>query len=476
MRKRAWLPARNWGDEKMMTVLAFVGAIALLVVFHEYGHYWVARRCGVKVLCFSLGFGKVIYSKRFANSDTEWVLSAIPLGGYVKMLDEREGEVAPEDLGYAFNRKPIGQRMAIVAAGPLANFLLAIVLYWIVFMHGVPGIKPVLGEVNAGSPAAIAQLRAGETILRIDDEPVPSWQELRWQLLDTALQQKIVKVEGLLAGGTAVSHQLDLSGVEAKDLDGEFLDKLGLHVYQPVLLPVIGQLVAGGVAQRADLREGDVVLKANGVEIRRWNELVDIVRSHPGQAVELDIRRGGSMEHVTLIPQPTQESGPNNSGANTRKTVGKIGAAPKVDEAEWKALLTEVRYGPVEALQQSLRKTVETSVISLKMLGKMVMGEVSMKNLSGPITIADYAGQSAHMGIVAYMGFLALISISLGVLNLLPVPLLDGGHLLYYVAELIKGSPVSERVWEIGQKFGIVLLGTLMVFALYNDVNRLISG
>ena len=451
----------------MMTVLAFVGAIALLVVFHEYGHYWVARRCGVKVLCFSLGFGKVIYSKRFANSDTEWVLSAIPLGGYVKMLDEREGEVAPEDMGYAFNRKPVWQRMAIVAAGPLANFLLAIVLYWIVFMHGVPGIKPVLGEVNAGSPAAIAQLRAGETILRIDDEPIPSWQELRWQLLDTALQQRIVRVEGLSAGGTTVSHQLDLSGVEAKDLDGEFLDKLGLHVYQPVLLPVIGQLVAGSVAQRADLREGDVVLKANGVEIQRWNELVDIVRSHPGQAVNLDIRRGGSMENVTLIPQPTQESG---------KTVGKIGAAPKVNEAEWKALLTEVKYGPVEALLQSLRKTVETSVISLKMLGKMVMGEVSMKNLSGPITIADYAGQSAHMGIVAYMGFLALISISLGVLNLLPVPLLDGGHLLYYVAELIKGSPVSERVWEIGQKFGIALLGTLMVFALYNDVNRLISG
>ena len=451
----------------MMTVLAFVGAIALLVVFHEYGHYWVARRCGVKVLCFSLGFGKVIYSKRFANSDTEWVLSAIPLGGYVKMLDEREGEVAPEDMGYAFNRKPVWQRMAIVAAGPLANFLLAIVLYWIVFMHGVPGIKPVLGEVNAGSPAAIAQLRAGETILRIDDEPIPSWQELRWQLLDTALQQRIVRVEGLSAGGTTVSHQLDLSGVEAKDLDGEFLDKLGLHVYQPVLLPVIGQLVAGSVAQRADLREGDVVLKANGVEIQRWNELVDIVRSHPGQAVNLDIRRGGSMENVTLIPQPTQESG---------KTVGKIGAAPKVNEAEWKALLTEVKYGPVEALLQSLRKTVETSVISLKMLGKMVMGEVSMKNLSGPITIADYAGQSAQMGIVAYLGFLALISISLGVLNLLPVPLLDGGHLLYYAAELIKGSPVSERAWEIGQKFGIALLGTLMVFALYNDVNRLISG
>jgi len=451
----------------MMTVLAFVGVIVLLVVFHEYGHYWVARRCGVKVLRFSLGFGKVIYSKRFARGDTEWVVSAIPLGGYVKMLDEREGEVVPEELGYAFNRKPVWQRMAIVVAGPLANFLLAIVLYWALFMHGVPGIKPILGEVSVGSPAAVAQLQDGETILAIDGEAIPSWQELRWRLLTMGLQQQQIKVEGRAADGSVMTHQLDLSSLEAKDLDGEFLDKLGLHVYQPALLPVIGHLSAGGVAQRADLREGDVLLRANGVTLQRWNELVDIVRSHPGQAVNLDIKRGDMSLSVSLTPQPTEESG---------KTVGKIGAAPKVNEAEWQGLLTEVRYGPLEALTQSLRKTSETSTISLKMLGKMVTGEVSMKNLSGPLTIADYAGQSAHMGIAAYLGFLALISISLGVLNLLPVPLLDGGHLLYYVAELIKGSPVSEQAWEIGQKLGIALLGTLMVFALYNDVNRLIPG
>lgn len=451
----------------MMTVLAFVGAIVLLVVFHEYGHYWVARRCGVKVLRFSLGFGKVIYSKRFARGDTEWVVSAIPLGGYVKMLDEREGEVVPEELCYAFNRKPVWQRMAIVVAGPLANFLLAIVLYWALFMHGVPGIKPILGEVSADSPAAIAQLQEGETILSINGEPVPSWQELRWSLLNLGLQQQQIKIEGRVADGSTMTHQLDLSGLQAKDLDGEFLDKLGLHVYQPALLPVIGHLAAGGVAQRADLREGDVLLRANGAALQHWNELVDIVRSHPGQAVNLDIKRGDMSLSVSLTPQPTEESG---------KTVGKIGAAPKVNEAEWQRLLTEVRYGPFEALTQSLRKTSETSIISLKMLGKMVTGEVSMKNLSGPLTIADYAGQSAHMGIAAYLGFLALISISLGVLNLLPVPLLDGGHLLYYVAELIKGSPVSEQAWEIGQKLGIALLGTLMVFALYNDVNRLIPG
>ncbi len=451
----------------MMTVLAFVGAIALLVVIHEYGHYWVARRCNVKVLRFSLGFGKVIYSKRFQGSDTEWVVSAIPLGGYVKMLDEREGEVATEELNQAFNRKPVLQRMAIVVAGPLANFLLAIVLYWVLFLHGVPGLKPMLGVVDAGSPAALAQLQTGETILSMDDVAIPSWQELHWRLLNLALQQKTIKVEGLTASGTKVEHQLDLSGVQAKDLDGEFLDKLGLHVYQPLLLPVIGKLSADGVAQLAGLREGDVLLRADGIALQRWNEFVDIVRSHPGQTLHLDIQRGVSILSVTLIPQATPESG---------KSVGKIGAGPQVNEAEWKALLTEVSYGPLDALTQSLRKTGETSLISLKMMGKMVMGQVSMKNLSGPLTIADYAGQSAHMGILVYLGFLALISISLGVLNLLPVPLLDGGHLLYYVAEWIKGSPVSEQVWEIGQKIGIALLGTLMIFALYNDVNRLIPG
>lgn len=450
-----------------MTLLAFVGAIVLLVVFHEYGHYWVARRCGVKVLRFSLGFGKVIYSKRFANSDTEWVLSAIPLGGYVKMLDEREGEVVPEELSYTFNRKPVLQRMAIVVAGPLANFLLAILLYWILFIHGVPGIKPILGEVSVGSPAAIAQLQAGETILRIDDEAIPSWQELRWRLLDLALQQKIIKIEGLSASGSTVSHQLDLSGLEANDLDGEFLDKLGLHLYRPVLLPVIGRLTEDGVAQRADLREGDVILRANGIALQHWEDLVKVVSMHPEQTVVFDVRRGETLLSISLQPKSVIEAG---------KTVGKIGAGPKVNEAEWKALLNEVSYGPLDALYQSLRKTSETAIISLKILGKMVLGQVSMKNLSGPITIADYAGQSAHMGIVAYLGFLALISISLGVLNLLPVPLLDGGHLLYYVAEMIKGSPVSEQAWEIGQKIGIALLGTLMVFALYNDVNRLIPG
>jgi regulator of sigma E protease len=449
----------------MITVLAFVVAIGLLVVFHEFGHYWVARRCGVKVLRFSLGFGNVIYSKRFAGNDTEWVICLVPLGGYVKMVDEREEEVVPEDLPYAFNRKPVLQRMAIVAAGPMANFLLAIVLYWALFMHGMPGLKPMLGEVPQGTPAANALMHAGETILSINGAAIPSWQELHWSLLDLALKHDEVRIEAQDASGTSSTHVLDMSGLQAKDLDGEFLDKLGLHLYQPVVLPVIGSLTDGDVAQRAALQVGDRILRIDGKAIQRWMDAVEEIRSHPAQAIQFDIQRGDSTLTLPVIPRSEIESG---------KTVGKIGAGPKVDEAEWKKMYANVSYGPLEAMQQSLRKTWETCEISLKMMGKMVMGEVSMKNLSGPITIADYAGQSAKIGIVAYLSFLALISISLGVLNLLPIPLLDGGHLLYYVAELLKGSAVSDLAWEIGQKIGIALLGTLMVFAIYNDISRLV--
>jgi regulator of sigma E protease len=383
------------------------------------------------------------------------------------MLDEREGEVAPEELNQTFNRKPVLQRMAIVVAGPLANLLLAIVLYWVIFMHGVPGIKPIIGEVNAGSPAAFAQLQNGTTIVSLDGIAIPSWQELRWQLLDLALQQKMVAVESVNSSGTTVLTQLDLSGLEAKDLDGDFLDKLGLHLYQPPLPPVIGKLVDGGVAQGAGLRAGDVVLRVDGVSLRHWDELVKVVSTHPDQTLVFEVQRGELLLKLSLQPKRVLEAG---------KPVGKIGAGPKINEADWQALSAQVSYGPFEAMSQSLRKTRETCVVSLKMLGKMMLGEVSVKNLSGPITIADYAGQSAHMGIVAYLGFLALISISLGVLNLLPVPLLDGGHLLYYTVEWLKGSPVSETAWEIGQKIGMALLGTMMIFALYNDLNRLISG
>ena len=451
----------------MITLLAFVLAIAVLVVFHELGHYVVARLFDVKVLRFSFGFGKVLYTRRFGNGETEWAISAIPLGGYVKMLDEREGEVADHELSRAFNRKPVLQRMAIVVSGPIANLLLAVILYFFLFIYGVPGLKPVLGEVAENTPAAAAGLHSKQDIVSINGQAVPSWQEIRWVLLDLVLQKKAAKLELLTPEGERTFRMLEVSSLIPSDLDGDFLRKLGLQPYQPPVYPVIGKLVDGGVAQRAGMQVNDRVLRVNGQDIALWEDLVNVVRLHPGKIMDVEIERNGAPLKLSLTPDVIDEGG---------KTSGRIGAAAHIDKAAFEAMLTDVRYPPVAAMSEALRKTWETGWVSLKMMGKMVLGEISLKNLSGPITIADYAGQSAHMGLGAYIGFLALISISLGVLNLLPIPLLDGGHLLYYSVELVKGSPVSEGLWEAGQKVGIALLVTMMAFALYNDISRLILG
>jgi regulator of sigma E protease len=450
-----------------MTVLAFIVAIAVLVFFHELGHYWVARLCNVKVLRFSLGFGKAVYVKRFVGGETEWALSLIPIGGYVKMLDEREGEVQPHELARAFNRQPVLKRMAIVVAGPAANLLLAIVLYWALFIHGVPGIKPVLGEVAPTSSAAAAQLRAQDTIVGINGQATPSWQEVRWILLELVLQKQPANLEVSTPDGKTIFRVLEMGALQPSDLDGDFLQKLGLQPYQPPIVPVIDKLSADGAAQRGGLHEQDKILRVNGLAISQWDAFVEVVRSHPGSALNVEVERAGATLALSITPDAFSESG---------KQVGRIGAGVKIDRTAYDVLLTEVHYPPLAALSEAVRKTWETSAVSLKMMGKMVLGEVSLKNLSGPITIADYAGQSAQMGLGAYLSFLALISISLGVLNLLPIPLLDGGHLLYYTVELIKGSPLSDELWEAGQKIGIALLVTMMAFALYNDISRLILG
>jgi regulator of sigma E protease len=450
----------------MITLLAFVVAIVVLVVFHEYGHYMVARWCDVKVLRFSVGFGNVIWS-RAGKDGTEWALSAIPLGGYVKMLDEREGDVAPHELRQAFNRKPVLQRMAIVVAGPLANLLLAVVLYWALFMYGVPGVKPVLGDIPLGTPAAVASLQAQSTIVSINGQATQSWQEARWTLLELILQQHTATLELRDKAGAVTVRDLDMSQLSAADLDGDFMRKLGLLPYQPPVYPIIGQLTEDGAAAQAGMKAGDRVLSVNGKAIVLWEDWVKVIRAHPGQMLQLEIERDGARRILSVTPAVVMDKG---------ERIGRIGAGAQIDSKAFEALLTEVRYPPLQALSEGVSKTWDTAVISLKMMGKMVMGEVSLKNLSGPITIADYAGQSAQMGLGAYVGFLALISISLGILNLLPIPLLDGGHLLYYSVEFFKGSPVSDNLWEAGQKVGIALLVTMMAFALYNDVSRLILG
>lgn len=449
------------------TVLAFFVTLGLLIIIHELGHYTVARLCNVKVLRFSVGFGKPLWTRTRGPDRTEWSVAAFPLGGYVKMLDEREGPVDPSEAGRAFNRQSVGRRFAIVLAGPVANFLLAILLYWILFMHGVPGMKPILGQVPDRTPAATAGFRSGETITKVGDESVATWQDARWFLLQHAVRKDRVVLTVRSDAGETREHELDLSALTAADLDSDFLRTLGLARYNPPLAPVIGNVVGGGAAERAGLKPGDEVVSVNNRPARAWEDVVTAIRSHPRQQLMVEVRRAGGTTVLQVTPQAVSENGTE---------VGKIGAGPKIDPGAFAELMTEVRYGPLESVSKALYKTWDTSVFSLKMLGKMIMGEVSLKNLSGPITIADYAGQSAQMGWVSFLLFLALISISLGVLNLLPIPLLDGGHLMYYVFEVFKGSPVSDKAIAIGQHLGMALLFVLMAFALYNDINRLISG
>jgi len=453
----------------LIKIAAFVVALGVLIVIHEYGHYLVARLCGVKVLRFSIGFGKALWMRRRGADQTEWVIAAIPLGGYVKMLDEREGPVAAGELHRAFNRKSVWQRIAIVFAGPLANFLLAIVIYWGLFVYGVQEAKPILAEPESATIAADSGLTSGETIVKIDGEPVASWQEVRWRLLQLAVERQPVQLETVDARQRLNSRTLDLTRFDLQGLDGDPLLRIGLQLwlYRPDVPPVIDTVEPSNVAANAGLRKDDRVLAIDGRRIERWDELVRAVRASPGKPLRLRIARSSGETELTVTPASVQQDG---------IAFGRIGAGPYVAPELKKDLVTLVRYGLGTALRMALARTWETSVFSLKMLGKMIVGEISWKNLSGPVTIADYAGQSAQLGLGAYIVFLAMISISLGVLNLLPIPLLDGGHLLYYAVEILKGRPLSERTMELGQRLGLTVLLFLMAFAFYNDINRLLTG
>lgn len=445
------------------TILWFLIAIGILVVVHEFGHYLAARLAGVKVLRFSVGFGKPLFSHRFGRDQTEWVLSALPFGGYVKMLDEREGEVPAAEAHRSFNRATVWRRFGIVAAGPIANFLLAIVFYWALFLHGLPAMKPMIGEPPANTPAALAGLVAGDEIRRVNGNDTPSFQDLRLNLLRAGVAGDALTLE--LADGRSV--QLDAAPMQTENLEQDILRPLGIVRYDPEIEPVIGQVLPDGVAARAGLQPGDRVIAANGTSMANWQDLVQWVRQHPAKPLRIEYERQGQRGELTVVPDAVDEAG---------QRVGKIGAGPRIDESTLAMLMTEVRYGPVDALWRGAVKTWDMSLFTLEMMGRMVMGQVSWKNLSGPLTIADYAGQSAALGWVSFVGFLALVSVSLGVLNLLPVPLLDGGHLMYYVAEVFTGRPVSERTMEIGSRIGMILLLLLMSFALFNDLQRLIGG
>ena len=450
-----------------IAIAAFVVAIGILVTIHELGHYCVARWCNVKILRFSIGFGRPLWLRRYGPDQTEWVIAALPLGGYVKMADERDQTVETKDFARAFNNKLVWQRILIVVAGPLANFLLAALLYWVLFISGIPGTKPYLAAPVANSAAARAGFAESELITRVGDRAIRTWGDARLALLEEAVNRGIVEIEVEDARGQKYARRLSMESITTDDLDKDFLSKIGLAAYRLKVAPLFDEVVAGGAADRAGLRVGDRVVAVAGQAVERWETFVEAVVASPEQVVDVEIARGDRQLTVSVKPDRVTENG---------RTFGRIGVKPRIDPTEVERLRILVRHGAVESIALAVKKVWDMSLFSLKMMGRMLLGDVSWKNLSGPITIADYAGQSAMLGWIPYVNFLALISISLGVLNLLPVPVLDGGQLMYYMAEILKGSPVSDRTMQIGQQVGLTLLLGLTAFAFYNDIHRLLTG
>ena len=462
----------------MLTALTFFLTMSILVTVHEYGHFQVAKWCGVKVLRFSIGFGKPLWSKTFGKDMTELVIAAIPLGGYVKMLDEREFAsesdlAAPEvtyseiELKRAFNRQSIAKRIAIVMAGPAANLLLAIGLYWLLFAMGIIGMKPILGKVIDNSPAAVASFAHGETIQKINGKEVASWQEVSWILLKESLKNNSVEVEAISSNHEIHIHQLDLSNINQEAASKDILAASGLTIYQPDVPALIGEVTKNSPADLAGLKTNDLVLSINQYKVSNWEDFVKDVRNSPNKPIEIEILRDSKTLNFRVSPEKIEENG---------KSIGRIGIAFKMDDTQQNNLFVTTHYNASDALYKATEKTWDISVFTLKMLGKMLIGKTSLNGVSGPVTIASYAGQSAKMGFKVFIGFLAVISISIGVLNLLPIPVLDGGHLMYYIVEIFTGKPTSDVALNIGQRFGFFLLGCMMILAFYNDINRLITG
>jgi regulator of sigma E protease len=449
------------------SALALIVTLGLLIAFHEFGHYWTARRLGVKVLRYCIGFGKPLWVRRYGPDQTEYAIAAFPLGGYVKMLDEREGEVAPEEQHRAFNRQPVWKRFTIVAAGPMFNFIFAILAFWLMYVMGVPGMKPVIGEVVPESAAAVAGFQVDDEIIAVNGEPTPTWNVARITLLDKALDADEVSLQVRGSDGSTQTLRLSVANVTTEVKQKDLLGHLGISPKRPQLPAVLGQLETGGPAKQAGLKSNDRVLRANEQGIADWMALVKFIREHPDQDIQLQVERDGAVQSI-VVHTATRDT---ESGA-----IGRIGAAPAPAGPLPPELAAEVKYSVFEAVGVAVHKTWQLSVLTLRMIGKMITGEVSVENLSGPITIATYAGYTASVGLGAFLYFLAVVSISLGVLNLLPVPLLDGGHLMYYLVEMVKGSPLSDALQLQLQRVGIAFLVMLMTLALYNDVMRLFGG
>jgi len=443
----------------MLSLLYFLVALSLLIVIHEYGHFWVARRCGVKVLRFSVGFGKPIWSK-FGRDGTEYVIAPIPLGGYVKMLDEREGEVPENELDQAFNRQSLPKRMAIVVAGPVANLAFAVLAYWFLLVIGIPGIKPIVAEVEPQSIVAEAGLVGGDEIVQVDGRDTPTWNSVFKALLRHAEQGDQTELT-VASGGARQTLSIKVPQL-ALDEAGLLLSKMGITPLRPEIAPVLGQVVPDSPAQQAGLQEGDRLISVDGRQPGSWNDWVQLIQQKAGETLLITVERGQQTLELSLTP----EAGDGGKG--------RIGAGVDTDYSSLpEELRSELRYGPVAAVKEAVVQTWLFTSSTLKSLGGMLTGEVSTDNLGGPISIAQIAGSSAEQGLISFVSFLAMISITLGILNLLPIPMLDGGHLMMFMIEAIRGKPLPDEVQIRGQQIGLFLLLMLMFLAFFNDLSRL---
>ncbi|QIR14943.1 sigma E protease regulator RseP [Shewanella aestuarii] len=447
---------------------SFIIALGILITAHEYGHFWVARRCGVKVHTFSIGFGKAIWRKT-SKDGTEYVVAMIPLGGYVKMLDERVEDVPTELVNQAFNRKTVWQRIAIVAAGPIANFIFAIIALYIMYIVGVPSIKPVIDSTRINSPAAIIQVNEPQQIIAVSGQKVRNWEEVNLALvghigdeqLDITLAP-LSQIEGIEPTGK--TYQIDIRQWQFDPEKESPITALGLGIFRPGIEPVIAMITEDSSAEIAGLMVGDRILSINQENYKDWNTFVDVIQTSANKPVDIYIERGNQRLSIEVVPKAHI----NEQG----DTIGIVGISPT--QAQWpENMRFDLEYGMIDSITAAVDKTWQLVTVSFKMIGKLFTGDVSVKNLSGPISIAQGAGASANYGVVYFLGFIALISVNLGIVNLMPLPVLDGGHLLYYFIEVITGKPVPEKVQEIGFRFGAALLLMLMSLALFNDFARL---
>lgn len=452
-----------------ITIVAFFATIGLLVAVHEFGHFWVARKLGVKVLRFSIGFGKVIWTKKGKDKDeVEYALSLIPLGGYVKMLDEREAEVDPAERHRAFNVQPVWKRFLIVLAGPVFNFIFAIFAFAVTYMYGIDSVRPYLDTPAANTVAASSGIIAGDKVVGINGEPIETVNQLRLTLLSQYLKDTSVTLQVEESEGGQAERVLNMEGIALLKDEGDYFSKIGLNLEMPDNIPVVNKVLEGSAAAEVGLQVDDQIQMLNGNPIKSTRAFSESVSASPGQEITLGILRDGKMIDIAVTPKPSERDG---------KTVGLIGIGMAyLNKEESLEKLRFMRSASVfEAVKLGAVETWDMSLMTLRVMGRLVTGQASIKNISGPITIANYAGKSAVIGFSVFMSFLAIISLSLGVLNLLPVPMLDGGHLMYYLIEIVKGSPVSEKFEAMGMRVGMAMVGVLMVLAIYNDITRLVS-